>query len=55
MTWVIRHGKFIESNNKKYEISLPIDLILKVEIEKKIHEIDILPNEKKIKKYICEG
>jgi hypothetical protein len=35
MTWVIRHGKFIESNNKKYEISLPIDLILKVEIKKK--------------------
>jgi len=35
MTWVMRHGKFIESNNKKYEISLPIDLILKVEINKK--------------------
>ena len=45
MTWVLRHGKFIESNNKKYEISLPIYLILKVEInKKKIHDISTWPN-----------
>jgi hypothetical protein len=49
MTWVIRHGKFIESNNKKYEISLPIDLILKVEINKKIHETSTWPNINEIK------